>query len=73
MISCRLSRPSFQRQRRRPERVRLDWVIAPGYYLYRDRIKVSGEAAGVSVGAPEFPARSGQEGRIFRQAGGLPQ
>ena len=23
-----------------PERVRLDWVIAPGYYLYRDRIKV---------------------------------
>src|SRR5580658_7650361 len=28
-----------------PERVRLDWIIAPGYYLYRDRIKVSGEAA----------------------------
>ena len=38
-----------------PERVRLDWVIAPGYYLYRDRIKVSGEAASLSVGAPEFP------------------
>jgi thiol:disulfide interchange protein DsbD len=38
-----------------PERVRLDWVIAPGYYLYRDRIKVSGEAATLSVGAPEFP------------------
>jgi thiol:disulfide interchange protein DsbD len=38
-----------------PERVRLDWVIAPGYYLYRDRIKVSGEAPTLSVGAPEFP------------------
>jgi thiol:disulfide interchange protein DsbD len=38
-----------------PERVRLDWVIAPGYYLYRDRIKVSSEAATPSVGAPVFP------------------
>jgi thiol:disulfide interchange protein DsbD len=34
-----------------PDRVRLDWIIAPGYYLYRDRIKATGEA----VGAPQFP------------------
>ena len=38
-----------------PERVRLNWVIAPGYYLYRDRIKASSDAASSSVGAPEFP------------------
>jgi thiol:disulfide interchange protein DsbD len=38
-----------------PERVRLNWVIAPGYYLYRDRITASSDAATPSVGAPEFP------------------
>ena len=38
-----------------PERVRLDWVIAPGYYLYRDRIKATGEAGRSSVGPPQFP------------------
>ncbi len=34
-----------------PERVRLNWVIAPGYYLYRDRIKVASEAGNAGVGA----------------------
>jgi thiol:disulfide interchange protein DsbD len=34
-----------------PDRVRLDWIIAPGYYLYRDRIKATGDA----VGTPQFP------------------
>jgi thiol:disulfide interchange protein DsbD len=38
-----------------PQRVLLSWVIAPGYYLYRDRIKVTGEAAAGAVGAPVFP------------------
>ena len=47
-----------------PERVRLGWVIAPGYYLYRDRIKVSAAGPGAvasavagegSLGTPEFP------------------
>ena len=38
------------------ERVRLSWVIAPGYYLYRDRIKASSEAGQDAVGAPVFPA-----------------
>jgi thiol:disulfide interchange protein DsbD len=32
-----------------PDRVRLAWVIAPGYYLYRDRIKIS--SAAVANGA----------------------
>jgi thiol:disulfide interchange protein DsbD len=38
-----------------PERVRLDWLIAPGYYLYRDRIKATGEAGHSTVGPPQFP------------------
>ena len=48
-----------------PDRVRLAWVIAPGYYLYRDRIRIistaasSATAAGAtadgSLGAAEFP------------------
>jgi thiol:disulfide interchange protein DsbD len=38
------------------ERVRLTWIIAPGYYLYRDRIKATGESGEVSLGPPEFPA-----------------
>jgi thioredoxin:protein disulfide reductase len=38
-----------------PERVRLSWVIAPGYYLYRDRIKVTGDAGDGAIGAPVFP------------------
>jgi thiol:disulfide interchange protein DsbD len=38
------------------ERVRLTWVIAPGYYLYRDRIKVSGGGEHASLGAAQLPA-----------------
>ena len=38
-----------------PDRVRLAWVIAPGYYLYRDRIKISGATGGGSLGAAQFP------------------
>ncbi len=33
--------------------VRLDWIIAPGYYLYRDRIKISEDRG--RTGAPAFP------------------
>jgi thioredoxin:protein disulfide reductase len=38
-----------------PGRVRLDWMIAPGYYLYRDRIKVEGGSKAEIIGAPQFP------------------
>jgi thiol:disulfide interchange protein DsbD len=37
-------------------RVRLSWLIAPGYYLYRDRIQVTSDSEHSSVGPPEFPA-----------------
>jgi thioredoxin:protein disulfide reductase len=35
--------------------IRLTWAIADGYYLYRGRIKVSGESALAELGAPAFP------------------
>jgi thiol:disulfide interchange protein DsbD len=35
--------------------VRLDWVIAPGYYLYRDRIHVASARTPARLGAPQFP------------------
>ncbi|MBS0375550.1 MAG: protein-disulfide reductase DsbD [Proteobacteria bacterium] len=36
-------------------RVRLHFVIAEGYYLYRARIRVSGESTLAALGAPDFP------------------
>ncbi|MGH6703089.1 MAG: protein-disulfide reductase DsbD domain-containing protein, partial [Bradyrhizobium sp.] len=39
-----------------PSQLRLIWAIAPGYYLYRDRIQASAELANAKIGAPQFPA-----------------
>jgi thioredoxin:protein disulfide reductase len=38
------------------DRVRLNWEIADGYYLYRARIKVSTSASNVQLGTPQMPA-----------------
>ncbi len=38
-----------------PDRVRLHWTIAPGYYLYRDRIRVATTTSGVTLGKTDFP------------------
>jgi thioredoxin:protein disulfide reductase len=38
------------------DRVRLNWEIADGYYLYRSRIKITSSAAAVQLGAPQLPA-----------------
>ncbi len=35
--------------------IRLSWTIAEGYYLYRGRIKVSGESTLAALGTPAFP------------------
>ena len=35
--------------------LRLDWVIAPGYYLYRDRIHIESAQTPARIGAPQFP------------------
>ena len=37
------------------DRVRLDWQIAEGYYLYRARIKVSTTSPGAQLGTTQFP------------------
>jgi thioredoxin:protein disulfide reductase len=38
------------------DRVRLSWVIADGYYLYRARIKVTTASTSVQLGAAQLPA-----------------
>ena len=38
------------------DRVRLNWQIAEGYYLYRARIKVATASTAAQLGAAEFPA-----------------
>ncbi|MDE2218761.1 MAG: protein-disulfide reductase DsbD, partial [Gammaproteobacteria bacterium] len=38
-----------------PTRVRLSWAIAPGYYLYKARLKFATTSAGMTLGAAELP------------------
>jgi thiol:disulfide interchange protein DsbD len=38
-----------------PDRVRLTWAIAPGYYLYRDRVKFATSSSEAAVGRAEMP------------------
>jgi len=38
-----------------PDRVKLEWEIAPGYYLYRSRIKVSTDPAVAQLGKLSMP------------------
>ncbi len=47
-----------------PGRVRLDWAIADGYYLYRNRIKVAA-ADGSTVGAVALPKGESHEDAFF--------
>jgi thioredoxin:protein disulfide reductase len=37
------------------DQVRLNWVIADGYYLYRARIKVKTPSSNAQLGVPQFP------------------
>jgi len=37
------------------DNLRLDWTIADGYYMYRERIKISANTDGVTLGTPELP------------------
>jgi thioredoxin:protein disulfide reductase len=47
----------FSAAMKAPDAITLTWIIAPEYYLYRDRIKVSlpEETSLVQLGAPQFP------------------
>jgi thioredoxin:protein disulfide reductase len=48
---------AFQFSASRPDagRVALRWVIADGYYLYRERIHITGGAGTTVTGAPQLP------------------
>lgn len=39
----------------RPDSVALTWVIADGYYLYKDRIAIASDTADVQIGTPQLP------------------
>ena len=45
----------------RPDQVILEWAIAPDYYLYKERVKVSTDTAGVQVSAPLLPKGTPKE------------
>ena len=48
------------------ERVHLSWAIAPGYYLYRDRIKAAASAGPVAAsGSPNFRQASVKQDDYF--------
>jgi thioredoxin:protein disulfide reductase len=36
--------------------VKVRWVIADGYYLYKNKIEIAAESPDLTVGAPELPA-----------------
>lgn len=38
-----------------PDSVALTWIIAEGYYLYKDRIQITTDTAGVTLGKPQLP------------------
>src|SRR5579862_5237243 len=47
------------------QRVRLSWAITPGYYLYRDRIRISSADPSVQLGDTDFPAGTVKQDDYF--------
>ena len=45
--------------------VRLQWRIAEGYYLYRDKLRFRTTTTGVTVGEPRLPAGKAKEDPFF--------
>jgi thiol:disulfide interchange protein DsbD len=50
---------------RNPDRVQLDWEIADGYYLYRDKISVRSLSKDVDLGTPRLPEGEAHEDDYF--------
>jgi thiol:disulfide interchange protein DsbD len=48
-----------------PDRVRISWQIADGYYLYRDRIKVASSATDAQLGALSLPTGKVKNDEFF--------
>lgn len=45
--------------------LQIDWEIAPGYYLYRDKIRFEPLGAGIELGAPELPPSESKDDPEF--------
>jgi len=45
--------------------VQVTWTIAPGYYLYRDRIRFSTDTAGIELGDARLPAGTIKDDEFF--------
>jgi len=55
----------FSAQMERPDAVALSWVIADGYYLYKQRISVTSDTANVKIGAPALPKGQPKHDEFF--------
>jgi len=47
--------------------LRVEWLIAEGYYLYRDSLKIESESPGITLGTPRLPAGVPKEDEYFGQ------
>ncbi|MEO6696587.1 MAG: protein-disulfide reductase DsbD [Gammaproteobacteria bacterium] len=47
------------------QRLRVQWDIADGYYLYRERFKFTTDTPGVTLGTPNFPAGKKKTDEFF--------
>ncbi|MDW8478866.1 MAG: protein-disulfide reductase DsbD family protein [Xanthomonadales bacterium] len=48
-----------------PERLRIDWEIRPGFYLYRHRLALESEDPAIVLGTPELPPGQPIEDEFF--------
>ena len=47
------------------------WVIADGYYLYRQRMSIKAESPDLALGEPAFPRSAHQNGSLSGHSGDL--
>ena len=46
---------AFRARLEAPDRLVASWVVAEGYYLYRDKIRLRSKTPGVTLGEPQLP------------------
>ncbi|MEQ1530249.1 MAG: protein-disulfide reductase DsbD [Methylococcales bacterium] len=49
-----------------PQTLHVNWLIAPGYYLYKEKVQLQiTDSAGVTLGSPNIPAGTPKEDEAF--------
>jgi thiol:disulfide interchange protein DsbD len=48
-----------------PDQITLQYIVAPGYYLYRERLKFAAATPGVVLGKPDLPAGENHSDEFF--------